>query len=106
MAKQPSSRIRLVYRRSSPLMKCVVLATIVLSTAALLTLRMAIGDTRAQTDDLRQQAAVLEQQNQTLQQDIAELDTVQGIKHIATEVLGLVEPDTVFFTPIEPDIPE
>lgn len=98
------SRFRLVYRRSSLLVKCVVLAAIVLPMVALLTLHMCITEVRAQTNDLRQQAAVLEQENQKLEQNIAQLDTVQGIRQIAAEMLGLVDPDAVFFRPIEPEI--
>ena len=106
MIRVPLSRIRLVYRRSSPIVKCVVLAAIVLSTAALLTLRISITEAKAQTNDLRQQAAVIEQENQALEQNIEELDTVQGVKNIATDELGLADPDTTFFTPVEPDIPD
>lgn len=95
------SRIRLVYRRSSPLVKCVVLAMIVLSTAALIALGAAIQTERQQTEALRQQAAWLEQENQRLDKSIAELGTVQSVKRIATEKLGLVDPDTIIFTPAE-----
>lgn len=99
--KNPFSRIRLVYRRSSTLVKCVVLAAIVLSTVALITLRFALLDTQAKADDLRQQAAALEQDNHRLEQSIAELGTVQGVKRVAIEKLGLVDPNTSFFTPTE-----
>lgn len=99
--KNPLSRIRLVYRRSSPLLKCVVLAAIVLSTVALLTLRASILELRSNTDALRGEAAGLEQENQKLEQSIAELGTVQSIKHIASQKLGLVDPDSVFFDPVE-----
>lgn len=99
--KHPFSRIRLVYRRSSPLLKCVVLAAIVLSTAALLTLHFSIRQTHQQTDALRSQAAQLEQENQQLQQNIAQIGTVQSIKRIATEELDLVDPDAEFFHPVE-----
>ena len=95
----PFRRIRLVYRRSSPLLKCVVLVTIVLSTAALLTLRASILEVKSRTEFLRQQAAELSWSNQKLQQEIAELGTVQSIIRIAGEKLGLVDPDTTFYTP-------
>lgn len=99
--KNPFSRIRLVYRRSSPLLKCVVLVTIVLSTAALLTLSVSIRQTRQQAENLRAQAAQLEEENQQLEQSIAELGTVESIKRIALEELDLVDPDTEFFYPVE-----
>ncbi len=100
------SRFRLVYRHSSPLLKCVVLAAIVLSIAALLTLRSSILQTRAQTEQLRDHAAVLEQENQQLEKSIAELGTVQSIKRIATQELGLVDPDTTIFEIVENTDPE
>lgn len=99
--KNPLSRIRLVYRRSSPLLKCVVLAAIVLSTVAILTLRSSILELRSSTESLRAEAAGLEQENQKLEQSIAELGTVQSIKRIAREKLGLVDPDSVFFDPVK-----
>ncbi len=98
----PFRRIRLVYRRSSPLLKCVVLAAIVLSTAALLTLHFSIRQSRQQTDELRAQAAQLEQENRELSQNIALIGTVQSIKRIAMEELDLVDPEAEFFTPVEP----
>ena len=101
--KNPLSRIRLVYRRSSPLLKCVVLAAIVLSTAALLALGISIRQTRSETESLRLEAARLEEENQQLQENIAELGTIQSIKRIAVEELGLVDPDTEFFYPTEND---
>ena len=93
--KKTFSRIRLVYRRSSTLLKCVVLTAIVLSTVALVALYFTISETRQQTEDLRIQAARLEQENQQLTQAIAEAGTVQSIKRIAMEELGLVDPDTI-----------
>ena len=99
--KNPFSRIRLVYRRSSPLLKCVVLAAIVLATAALLTIHFSIRQTRQQTDTLRAQAARLEQENRELKEYIAQAGTVQSIKRIAMEELDLVDPEAEFFYPVD-----
>lgn len=99
--KNPFRHIRLVYRRSSPLLKCVVLAAIVLSTAALLMLHISIRDTRQEIDALRSEAARLEQENQALEEDIAQIGTVQSIKRIALEELGLVDPEAEFFHPAD-----
>lgn len=93
------SRVRIVYRRSSTLVKCVVLATIVLCTVTLLTLRFAIQDANTKAEDLRGQAAVLEQENQKLENNISGLGTVDSVKKIANEELGLVDPDTVIYSP-------
>ena len=93
------SRIRLVYRRSSLLLKCVVLVTIVLSTVALVALRLSIMDAQKQAAQLRAQAAALEQENDLLEKHIAELGTVGSVKRIASQELGLVDPDSIIFTP-------
>ena len=98
-SKNPFSRIRLVYRRSSTLLKCVVLATIVLSTAALIMLNVSINEVERRMELLRQQAAQLEWSNEELQAQIDELGTVKSVIRIAGEKLGLVEPDTRFFVP-------
>lgn len=103
MAQKKSvfSRIRFVYRHSPLLLKCVLLAAIVFSTVALIALKIGIQDYRAQTDELRNQAAQLEQDNQELEEDIQNKDSVEGIKDIAGEELGLVDPDTVIFDVVD-----
>lgn len=102
----PLSRIRLVYRRSSTLLKCVVLAAIVLSTAAMIILRVSIQTAQGQQSDLHAQAAQLEQENRMLTQQIAELGTVESVKRIATLQLGLVDPNSQFFVPNSDSIPD
>ncbi len=97
--KNPFRHIRLVYRRSSPLVKCVVLVTIVLSTLALVVLRISIQSNQKQQEDLQHQAALLEQENRDLAKQIAQLGTVESVKRIATLELGLVDSNTQFFTP-------
>ena len=97
--KNPFRHIRLIYRHSSPLVKCVVLVTIVLSTLALIVLRISIQSNQGQQADLQYQAAVLEQENRDLTKQIAQLGTVESVKRIATLELGLVDPNSQFFTP-------
>ena len=99
MKSNPFKYIRVVYRRSSILVKSVVLATLVLSILALIVLRISIQSNQGQQADLQQQAAVLEQENRALTKQIAELGTVESVKRIATLELGLVDPDSQFFTP-------
>lgn len=99
--KNPFSRIRLVYRRSSPLLKCVVLAAIVLSTAAILTIHFSIRQAQQETQLLRSHAARLEQENQELVEHLSEVGTVQSIKRIAREELDLVDPEAEFFHPVD-----
>lgn len=97
--KNPFSHIRLIYRRSSTLVKCVVLAAIVLSTVALITIRISIRAEQKKQEQLHLQQAQLEQENYELARSIAELGTVESVKRIATLQLGLVDPDSQFFTP-------
>lgn len=97
--KKPFRRIRLIYRRSSTLVKCVVLATILLSTVALIALRITLQSEQAKQEQLKLEQAQLEQENRELTKSIAELGTVESVKRIATLELGLVDPDSQFFTP-------
>lgn len=95
----PWKRIRLVYRRGSVLAKAVVLSAIVLSAAALLTLKGTIEDTRAQAEALKSQAAGLEQEQNRLEQKIEGLGSLDSVEQIAKDELGLVDPDTVIIEP-------
>ena len=93
------SRIRLVPKRSGKLIKIVLLCAIVLSTAALLSLGIAIRAANAQADALRVQASRLEQENTALETLIDNLGTIEGIKQIARDQLGLEDGDSVIITP-------
>ena len=93
------SRIRLKYQRSSTALKCFVLITLVVCTVALLALRVAIVNARKEESTLREEAAALEQENDTLREDISQMGTVDSIKKLAGKLLDLVDPDTVVFLP-------
>ena len=95
----PFSHIRIVFHRTSPLVKCVVLTLIVASTVAIIALRANIQQDRQRQADLKQQALQLAQENKALTLNIAKLGTVESVKRIAETELGLVDPDTQFFTP-------
>lgn len=100
MAKQnPFHRIRLVYQRSSMLLKILILVTILVSAAALLVLRGAMQGYQQQSQALQSQAAQLQQENAELTQYIAELGTKDSIRRIATEELDLMVPGAQFFNP-------
>lgn len=100
MAKKTSS-FRLVYRQSSPLLKGVVLAAIVLSTVALLSLRGSIERSKAQEQALRQQAAVIEAENRDYAERISKFGSKQSYQQIAQEELDLIDPGSVIFNPVE-----
>ena len=97
--ENPLRRIRLVYRRSSNTLKIVVIVALVLGTLSLLMLRGAILRMEQKTEELRQQAAVLEQENEKLEKSISQLGTVQSVTELAEQLLGLVDPNTVIFSP-------
>ena len=102
MAKRnPLEKIRLVYRRSSALLKILVLVTILASAAALLVLRASMLGYQKQSQVLQSQAASLQQENADLTARIAELGTKDSIRRIATEELGLMDPGAQFFNPGE-----
>jgi len=97
--RSPLSRIRLVYRRSPTILKCVLLGMLLVGTLALTVLRISLEDTKAQTEDLREQAIALELENHELERSISQLGTVQSVTELAGKLLGLVDPDTVIFQP-------
>lgn len=72
---------------------------VVVALAALLVLHSVTLDARQRAEQWRAQAQQLEQENQSLEEKIDNLGTLEGIKDIAQEELGLVDPDTVIITP-------
>lgn len=95
----PFRRVTVRFRRSSLLTKCVVLTALAVTTAAVLALTIGIRNAQAQLEDSRREAAALEQENAQLEEDIQDLGSVQSDKELAEEHFGLVDPDTVVFTP-------
>ena len=95
MAKTRSFQFK--YRHSPLVLKCAVLATVVLSAAALTVLTAGINHYKAMEEAARNQAVQLEQENKNDQELLDRKDTVQGIKDIAKEECGLVEPDTTIY---------
>jgi cell division protein FtsB len=101
MARNAPCRIRLVFQRSSTTLKILLLAALVVCTLTLLALRFALLSEKDKAEDLRQQAVALEQENQKLTRRNALLGTVQSVQELANELLGLVDPDTIIFEPVE-----
>ena len=97
--KKTSPKVKVVFCRSRFLTKVVVIAAIVLSTVALISLRWAQNDLESQNQKIRSEAAVLEQKNAELEQKIDQLGSVQSVQDIAEDELGLVDPNTIFFKP-------
>lgn len=94
----PFSNIRLVYRPGSNLIKIALLAVIVLSTAALITIHAAIDRSEKEREALRNEAIALEQENQALTEDIGALGSRESIIEIAGKQLGLVPNIIIYVT--------
>lgn len=92
-------RIRFVYKPSSLPVKFVVLGSIVLALVALLVLRAVILKNREEREEQRLKAAQLEQENQQLEEDISQLGSIESVKRIAQEKLGLMPPDSEIIVP-------
>lgn len=98
--KNPFSRFRVVFLRSTLLTKCVVLVALIATTIALLMLTAGIRDAQADLAKSRAQADILLPENQDLQNKVDSMGSVEGNKALAEEYFGLVDPDTVVFTPV------
>lgn len=101
MEKQNEGRFRLVYRRSSLAVKCIVLTAILLCSGVLVWLGISIKINQRKTAEEAARAAELIRQQEKLQQDINQLGTPQSTQRIAYEELGLVDPDTIIFETTE-----
>ena len=76
-----------------------VTIAVTIALAALLVLYSVTMDAQARAEQWRAQAQQLEQENKALEDKIDNLGTLDGIKDIAKEELGLVDPDTIIITP-------
>ena len=96
--KNPLSNVRLVYRPGKALIKIALLAVIMLSTAALITIHTAIDRSEKRLEALRNEAISLEQENDALQEDIDALGSRESIIEIAGKQLGLVPNIILYIT--------
>lgn len=97
--KIPFRDIKVEYTRSHPLTKVVVIALILVCTAALITLRWSTNQMKNDIADLRSEAALLEGDNAELKEKLENLDSVEGVENIAEDELDLVDPDTIVIDP-------
>lgn len=101
MDNQKESKFRIVYRRSSLAVKCIILAAILMCSGVLCFLGVSIVSNRRETEALKAQGAELEQENEKIRQNTNELGTPQSTQRIAREELGLVDKDTIIFETTE-----
>jgi len=97
--KKKQRKYQLVFQSTSPLLKVVVTALIVFSMAALLALAWVRSGINARIQELKRDAASLEQENRELEEKIGELGSMDSLQDIAREELGLVDPDTIVIQP-------
>jgi len=97
--KNPLKNIKVVTRPSPPALKIALIVLIILSMAALLALRLVHNGIQAEIQDLKDEAADYEYANSVLDEKMQDPDSVDNIKDIAKEELGLVDPDTILIDP-------
>ena len=86
--------------RSAPIsLKAALIVLIVLSMSALLALRWVHNGIQAETQRKAEQAAAMEGENTDLQEKIDSIGSVQSIRQIAQDELGLADPDTILIHP-------
>ena len=95
--KKMISKVRFVRRRRGKWTIIAIIIAIVLSMGAQPALHLSMSQLKNRTEDLRDKAAQLEAENEDLQEDIEQVDSIQGIVEIAEKELGLAQPDAVFY---------
>ena len=93
--KKLPGNIRVVFHPSSRALKIMVIVLIVFSMIALTALSWVKISIQNRTEELRGEAAALEEKNADLEQKIADPTALDSIREIAREFLGLVDPDTI-----------
>ena len=89
------SRVRLTYRRTSNMTKIMLIVVMLVSMGTLITLRLSTTALENRTEDMRQKAGQLEEDNRELETKISELGSDKSAVEIAQEELGLVQPGSV-----------
>ena len=97
--KNPQKAVKVEVRPASNLLKIVLIVLIVLSMATLIALRWVHNGILTETDKLREEAAHIENENKELIEKTEAIGSVQSIKDIAKEELGLVDPNTILIDP-------
>lgn len=97
--KNPLRNMKVEIRPTSPILKIVLIVLIVFSILALIALRWVHNGILEETQNLKDEAAAVEQANLDLQEKTDNLGTAQSVKDIAREELGLVDPNTVIIEP-------
>ena len=92
---------RIVWKKSTPLLKILIITLLVFSALALAALSWVRISIQAQTRDLQTQAAQTEGANRKLSERLEDMTSDGAIREMAKQELGLVSPDTVLIVPNE-----
>ena len=94
-------KFRFVYRRSSLIVKIVVLFTVVLLIGTLIFIKVKTNKLNSTTQKACSDAASQEQENQVVQDHIDQIGTPQSTERIAREELDLYPSDAIIFETTE-----
>jgi len=97
--KHPLKHVKVEVRSTTPVLKIVLIVLILFSILTLIALRWVHTGILQETENLKDEAAAIEQKNEDLQQKKDELGSVQSVEDIARDELGLVDPDSVIIEP-------
>ena len=97
--QNPFRNIKFIVRPGTRKLKIALILLLLVSAAALVALSVVSGRIQQQTQSLLDQAADLEYENAELTDKTEKLGTDEGIRQIAQDELGLVDPDTVILDP-------
>lgn len=98
-ANRPPVQKKVVFRPAPALLKIAICLLILFSMVALVALRWVHLGIQDQTQALAEEAAAAEATQADLLDKIDDLGSVQSVKDIAQNELGLVDPDTVLVDP-------
>ena len=85
------------FKRSSLVMKIVLLAMVVYATVTLVSLQSQVTQKNAEAAELQSSIDVEKQENLRLQQAIENLNTDEGVQEVAREKLGWVSKGEIVF---------
>ena len=99
MKEFKTGKVKVKLRSAPNALKVALIVLILCSIAALVALRWVHNGIQAETLTKQEQAAAMEGENADLQEKIDSIGSVQSIRQIARDELGLVDPDTVLIHP-------
>ena len=97
--KKLFQKVQVVIHPSSRALKITVTMLIVFSIIALTALSWVKIRIQDRTEDMRAEAAALEEENAALTEKLEDPGALENIKELARELLGLIDPDTIVIDP-------